>query len=105
MATKTEILARIKQHVTTIESTAKVILFGSRARGDNQKNSDFDILILLDRDEVTYQDEVRIKYPLYDIEFETGKVISPLILSSKDWNTRHSITPFYNHVMNEGVSL
>jgi len=105
MATKSEILAKIKQGVAATEPTAKVILYGSQARDDSHKHSDFDILIIVDKEEISYQDEIRIKYPLYDIEFETGKTISPIVLSAKDWNTRHSITPFYKQVINDGVSL
>lgn len=105
MATKSEILKKIKQGVAATEPTAKVILYGSHARGKSHKLSDFDILIIVDKEEISYQDEIRIKYPLYDIEFETGKIISPIVLSARDWNNRHSITPFYKQVLDEGVSL
>lgn len=84
---------------------ATVILFGSFARGDNKKYSDIDILILVDQDKISYSDEKRIKYPLYDLEFDTGKVISPIVMSRKDWETRHSITPFYKNLKREGVLL
>ena len=42
---------------------------------------------------------------MYDIEFETGTVISPLIFSRIDWETRHRITPFYENVVREGKIL
>ena len=64
-----------------------------------------DIIILLDKDQVSRQDEKRIKYPLYDIEFESGQVISPLVISRKDWDTRHKVTPFYQNVISEGIEL
>lgn len=99
------ILFKIKQLVNLSEPTATIILFGSHARGQNSKNSDIDILILVDSDKISYSDEQRIKYPLYDLEFETGKVISPLVLSRNDWETRHSITPFYHNVQKDGVRL
>jgi len=105
MIQKKDILARIKQSVQSSEPKATVILYGSFARGDNQEFSDIDILILLDQDKITYSDELRIKYPLYDLEYDTGNVISPLIFSRKDWETRHSITPFYKNVKREGVLL
>lgn len=91
--------------VNKAEPTATVILYGSHARGQNKKNSDIDLLILVDNDKVSYSDEQRIKYPLYDLEFETGKVISPLVLSRKVWETRHSITPLYKNVKKDGVQL
>jgi uncharacterized protein len=105
MRNSKKILLKIKQLINLTEPTATVILFGSRARGEQRKQSDIDLLILVDNDKVTYSDEQRIKYPLYDLEFETGKVISPIIFSRKDWETRHSITPFYNNIKKEGVQL
>jgi uncharacterized protein len=100
-----EILLKIKQLVNSAEPTATVILFGSQARGEGHKQSDIDILILVDHDKISFADEQRIKYPLYDLEFETGKVISPIIFSRKDWETRHIITPFYKNIEKEGVLL
>ncbi len=95
----------IKKLVKTTEPDATIILYGSYARGDNRKDSDLDLLILLDKDKVTREDEKKVKYPLYDIEFETGQIISPLVISKKDWETRHKITPFYDNILREGVIL
>ncbi len=100
-----KILLRIKQLVNTVDPTATVILFGSQARGQSNKESDIDILILVDNDDINYSEEQKIKYPLYDLEFETGKVISPVIFSRNDWETRHVITPFYRQIKKDGVLL
>ena len=83
MIRKREILSRIKQIVNNTEPLATVILYGSFARGDNKKYSDIDILILVDKDKISYSDEKRIKYPLYDLEFDTGKIISPIVCNRK----------------------
>ena len=99
------ILLKIKELVYLTEPTATVILYGSQARGTSNKQSDIDILILVDNDKITYLDEQRIKYPIYDLEFETGKIISPVIISRNDWETRHKITPFYKNIQKEGVTL
>jgi len=102
---KNDILTSIKHLVKSAEPEAIVILYGSYARGENKKNSDMDILILLNKDKISREDEKKVKYPLYDIEFETGQIISPLVISKKDWETRHRITPFYENVLNEGIVL
>ena len=100
-----ELFSRIKQTVIETDPGAKVILFGSFARGENKLGSDIDLLILTVKKNVSYEDEKRIKYPLYDIEFETGQIISPIIMSVTDWNTKHRISPFYHNVELDGKLL
>jgi len=84
---------------------ATIILFGSYARGQQKKDSDIDLCILLDNESISLQEKKNIKYPLYEIEFENSIVISPLILSKKEWETKQYITPFYYNVVNEGITL
>ena len=100
-----KILLMIKKKIASTDPNATVILYGSYARGENRKDSDVDLLILLEKDNITREDEIKVKYPLYDIEFETGQIISLLVLSKKDWETKHRITPFYENVSKEGVVL
>ena len=105
MKIKNKIIIKIKEIVKTLEPDAQVILYGSYARGDYKKNSDIDILILLKKDKITISDEKRITYPLYDLEFDTGKIISPMLLSKKEWETKHFITPLFENIKNEGIEL
>jgi uncharacterized protein len=105
MIIKDDIFSSIKKSVKAVEPTAKVIVYGSFARGDNNKESDIDLLILIDKPSITAQESKKIKYPLYDIEIETGQIISPLIFTLSDWETRHRITPFYENVTREGIAL
>lgn len=100
-----EIINRVKNSVRLVMPDATVILYGSFARGDNKPDSDIDLLILLNKPEVTRDDEKKVKYPLYEIEFDTGTIISPLVLSKQDWEGRHKITPFYENIGKEGIVL
>jgi len=100
-----KIIDRIVKQIRETEPDAEVILYGSYARGEETEESDIDLLILLDKDEVSFKDEKKISWPLYDIEFETGFIISPYVVGKKKWHTKHSITPFYDNVMKEGVRL
>lgn len=102
---KNELLARIKNIVSSVEPDAKIILYGSFARGDNKEHSDIDLLIILGKEKISHQEKKKIKYPLYDLEFDTGQIISPLIFSKNEWNMEHFITPFYKNIKKEGIEL
>lgn len=105
MKDKSHLFQLIKKSVRKTEPTAVLILYGSYARNDYRDDSDLDLLVLVDKDKITRFDQKRIKYPLYEIEFETGTIISPLIFSKKDWEIRHRNTPFYENVAREGKVL
>ncbi len=105
MTNQQTILDRIKSIVLDKDPLAKVYLYGSRARGTMKSDSDWDLLILLNNDKITTDVERNVTYPLYDLEFEIGEVISPMVYSEKEWNSKHSITPFYSNVMREGKLL
>ena len=105
MKDKNHILQLIKNSVSKTEPNAVLILYGSYARGDYRDDSDLDLLVLVDKDIISRFDQKRIKYPLYEIEFDTGTIISPLIFSKKDWEIRHKNTPFYENVAREGRIL
>jgi predicted nucleotidyltransferase len=102
---KIEILDQIKNSVLANEPNAELFLFGSYARGDNRNDSDIDILVLLNKDTISREDEKRIIYSLYDIELESGKIISPMIYSKKTWETKYTVTPFYKSIAREGKRL
>jgi uncharacterized protein len=100
-----KILAQIKKIIKERDPLAKIYLYGSRAKGTAKSDSDWDLIILLNRDKISLEVEQGITYPLYDLEFDIGEVISPLIYSEKEWNTKYKITPFYKNVMQEGKLL
>ncbi len=97
-----DILKEIKRIVLEQDPSAKIYLYGSRAKGAASKESDWDLLILLNRKKITAEIERSITYPLYDLEFETGELISPMVYAENEWNTKYRITPFYQNVMNDG---
>jgi len=94
----------IRNEIKSIDPTAKVILFGSRARGDAKHDSDWDILILV-KGEVTTEIERAFRYKLFDLELETGEVFSTFVYNKNTWDRKHKVTPFYKNIKNEGVPL
>jgi hypothetical protein len=49
--------------------------------------------------------EHKITDPLFDFELEIGEVISSMVYSEKEWNSKYKVTPFYTNVMRDGVLL
>ncbi len=82
----------------------EVWLFGSRARGTANADSDWDILVLLDTDHVTFEDYSRYGYPFMALGWDIDAMISPIVYTKKDWE-RSSFTPFYKNVMQERVAI
>ena len=100
-----EFLNRIRTTILGKIPDAQIFVFGSRARGAANKDSDWDILILLPNERINSKDESILTDPLYDLELETGEVISPFIYSETEWNNRYSITPLYKQIQLEARRL
>jgi predicted nucleotidyltransferase len=83
---------------------ARVILFGSQARGDYHGDSDWDILILLNKDRLEASDHDNFSYPLFELGWRIDAKIHPILYTRKSWSER-SASPFYHNVEEEGVVL
>ncbi len=94
----------IRHYINAIDPKAEVILYGSRARGDERHDSDWDILVLTDYS-VDLITERKFRNKLYDLELETGEPLSIFVYSKNDWQTKQRITPFYENVTQEGVRI
>ena len=101
--TQQELTYKVKKSVRMLDPKARVILFGSRARGDNKSTSDWDFLILTSR-QVNEQLKTQIRSGLIDTELEAEEVISTLIYSQDQWKD-YVITQLYKNISKEGVEI
>lgn len=84
---------------------AKFTLFGSKARGGGDEESDLDILILLP---CPVSDEIRrqIVHWVFDVNLTYGSNISVLIVSDEEWrNATFSLLPIHAFIEEEGIPL
>lgn len=101
---RSEIVRRVADILHRIAPNAQAILYGSEARGDARPDSDIDVLILLDDSEqLTAERELEITRHLYEVEVDTGVIISPMVMLRHMWES--ATTPFTINVMKEGIVL
>jgi predicted nucleotidyltransferase len=83
----------------------KVILFGSQARGDAHEDSDWDLLVVLNKKGKQNGDDFgNYAYPFTEIGWDYGVAINPLIYTQEEWD-KGVIFPFYKNVMKEGCEI
>lgn len=90
--------------MTRIPKDAKVILFGSRARGDDRPESDWDVLVIVDKDRLMPDDHDRYSYPFWELGWKIDAMIHPAIYTKKDWVTK-SNPIFRMNVEQDGLVL
>ncbi|MEI8202869.1 MAG: nucleotidyltransferase domain-containing protein [Bacteroidota bacterium] len=105
METQETLIYKIKETVKNVNASATVIMYGSHARGDSKETSDWDILILTS-EPVNFKIEEKYSYPLYELEWETGNVISVLVKSKAEWESpKYKVTSLYQNIQKEGILL
>ena len=83
---------------------SSLLLYGSRARGDNREDSDFDLVVLVDKDRQLLQDFTNYAYPFMEMGWKLGAEINPMLYTRKEWSLRH-FTPFYKNVEHDKIVL
>ena len=83
-----KILESIKQALTEhLPKGGKALLFGSQARGDARIDSDWDILIILDKEKLEPEDYDKVSFPLTMLGWDLGARINPIMYTMKERNS------------------
>ncbi len=93
-----ELLKRLDTHVK------KVILYGSYARNEFQKDSDIDIMILVDFEDIHKCEDQIINFT-YDFNMEHEVDIMPVVQNINHFERWKNAYMFYNNVIREGVLI
>lgn len=102
----TSLLEDLKNHLTLSipGRLKKIILFGSYARGDYEKDSDVDVLVILEDENLysynSFFSELELKlFSKYDL------LVSIIPVNLMDFARNQDRLPFYKIVNSEGIQL
>lgn len=102
-----QILQDIKPDIQRIvPKGSRVLLFGSRARGDERPDSDFDILVLLDHEgRATEKDHNDVVFPMYMSLWDKDLKANVMAYTTNEWNAKKGRSLFYNNVMEDALEI
>lgn len=81
-----------------------IFLYGSRARGCARPDSDWDLLILMDKPKIEQKDYDGICYALTSLGWELGEMIIPVLYTKDEWE-KYSFSPFYKNVTSDKIEI
>ncbi|MFQ6031499.1 MAG: nucleotidyltransferase family protein [Candidatus Zixiibacteriota bacterium] len=83
----------------------EIRIFGSKVRGDFDKESDIDVFVVFDRG-VDWDFENKVSRIAYDIDLEFGVLFNLIIFSASQLKEpKYKILPFIQNVKKEGVTI
>jgi len=101
----TQIFEQIRQLKREIMPNEKLILFGSQARGDARPDSDWDLLILLNKDKRNFSEDYdKYAYPFTEMGWNFGVAINPIFYTQKQWE-QGKIFPLYRNITQDGIEI
>lgn len=104
MNSRSSVLNLIRTTVRGFEPDASIILYGSRARGDAREDSDWDIVVLLNKPPMPHDERYAIAYELWDKGQNIGEEINTLVYTKDQWDSAPPSLFKYN-VREEGIQL
>lgn len=102
---ETSIIGKMKDLARTVlPEGGHVWLYGSRARGDERSDSDWDLLILIDKPQVESTDEDNISYPFVYLGWQMNEDVNPMLYTYSEWKERMA-SPFFQNVERDKLQL
>lgn len=86
------------------EGDGEVWLYGSRARGDNKSDSDWDLLVIVNKQLSFREAYDNFAYPFVELGWDYNQAIVPVIYTRNEWeNEKNSM--FYNNVIKDRIRI
>ena len=101
-----EISKKFAERIHALISDAKVLLYGSAARGEMEEFSDIDVYVELPDTCDAEAIKSQVSDIAWEIGFEHDRIIQPVVYSRRDvWDTPRRSSPFIQAVHKEGMAL
>jgi len=102
---KQEIMQAISKRAHEVAPPGStILLFGSQARGDARPDSDWDVLVLLDKEKITTQDHDEISWPIFTLGWDYNQLINPILYTKGQWDD-FRLAAFRENVEEDAISL
>jgi uncharacterized protein len=83
----------------------RVVLYGSKARGTDDPESDVDLLVLTSR-KLSWRDEHELIDAVFDLQLEHDVVLSLLVLPTAEWDDGiYTVLPIHDEIERDGVAV
>ena len=86
------------------ELRVRMTVFGSRARGDAEADSDMDVLLEVETDRVALSDKQRLREIASEISLASGIIVSLLVVDQHIMKERGDFSLFDN-IRDEGIAV
>ncbi|MDE0502924.1 MAG: nucleotidyltransferase domain-containing protein [Candidatus Poribacteria bacterium] len=97
-----KICQEIVRHIREVASPRKIVLFGSRARGDGDEDSDFDLLVVKDEVKSRPEEAHQINVALLALPIFADVLVRS---AEEDRKYQHIRVGFQKRLMEDGVVL
>lgn len=98
-------IGRLREILARDFGLVKLILYGSKARGDSNQESDVDLIVVL-----KHRPDWKVKRAIYrrcsEIGLEHDTVLQPVIFAESEFDSpRYRVTPLLRNVAAEGLAV
>ena len=82
----------------------RVVLFGSKARNEDDPESDIDLLVVTSR-KLKWAEENEITRALYPLQLQYHVALSPVIVAKEEWDEGvYRVLPIHREIERDGVA-